>query len=444
MNEQPIFLNTTASRWTTLLLLAALISLMLGACSPGHVGGNEIGFLRGGTLWAIDPDGSNLHQIAGGQIIGFSWSPDHHQVVLRMPDGASPASPQPFGFGDLKSDLGVTSIDGGNIIQITPPNSGLLRSDAWWDASSNRLLYREEQTGPNNEPTTPQWKLSQDDQPAGIARKDLPASAALPAVNSDGSLIASVSANGQVLVGPPGGATQVMATNALTLLPGTPAYPARPLWQPGTGALLYAVASAGPTPDVTTLVLRTSSGIVQPLLTIENLQQYAWSPDGQTLLVRTASEYRLYSASGKERFAWSDSSASSLPFWSPNSRFLLILEPDQATLVNVAAQQEATLLQGAFVLPPAPGSGQAEFLRLATSSPWRADSTAFLLTGNKQSTWSLKPEQSLPTASGSGDGLYLVGIHSSGAPQFPSLVDWGEHQSIAWTTLDPNCAFLIV
>jgi hypothetical protein len=236
-----------------------------------------------------------------------------------------------------------------------------------------------------------------------------------------------------------------VATNALTLLPGTPAYPARLLWQPGTGTLLYAVASAGPTPDVTTLVLRTSNGSVQPLLTAEDLQQYAWSPDGQTLLVRTASEYRLYSASGRERFAWSDSSPSSLPFWSPDSRFLLILEPDQATLVNVAAQQEATLLQGRFILPPAPDTGQlAAFLRPATNSPWRADSTALLLTGDKQSTWSPHPDHSLPTASGSGNGLYLVAVSSAGAPQFPTLIDWGEHQGVAWTTLDPNCAFLVV
>jgi hypothetical protein len=434
-----------AARWIITLLLAALLGVALGACSPGHTGGSEIGFLRGGNLWEIDPDGSNLHQVASGQIIGFSWSPDHHQIVLRMSNGKAPAAPHLFGFNDLKSELGVTSIDGGNIMQITPPNSGLLRSDAWWDGSGNRLLYREEQPGADGLAGAPQWKLSQADQPAGIARKDLPATIALPAVNSAGSLIASIDTSGQLLAGAPGSPAQVLATNVAAILPGPADYPARPLWQPGTGALLYAVASAGPTPGETTLVLRASNGTVRPLLTVANLQQYAWSPDGQMLLVRTASDYQLYSASGVKRFAWSDTSSVSLPFWSPDSRFILILAPDSTLLVNVAARQRLPLLNGTLALPPAPDNSSADsFLRPATSSPWNAASTALLLTGERGSAWSPQPDKPLPAASGSGDGLYLVALGPHNAPQFPTLIDWGEHASVAWTTLDPNCAFLLI
>lgn len=430
-----------AFRWAVLTVLGTLVVSMLAACSPGHTGSTEIGFLRGGALWAIDPDGTNLHQIESGQMIGLSWSPDHHQIVLRQQNERASGGAHPVGLGDLKSELGVTAIDGGNIIQITPPNSGLLRSDAWWDASGNRLLYREEAPGANGSAGTPQWKLSQSDQPAGIARKDLPASAVLPAVNSDGSLIASIDAQGHVLVGSPGSSPQTITTGALALLPGSN-YPARPLWQPVTGALLY--ATAGPNPNDTRLLLRASDGSAHPLATIPNLQQYAWSPDGRWLLARTASDYRLYSPAGNEYFVWNDSASVSLAFWSPDSRFLLILEPDGASLVNVASQRQLPLLNAAISLPPAPEAGQAPFLRPATNSPWKPDSSALLFTAPRGSAWSAQPDRSLPTASGSGDGLYATTLDQlSGTPQFPTLLDWGEHQDVAWSTLDPNCAFLL-
>ncbi len=447
MNRRSAFFNPAAVlRWIAPLAAGLLLGTTLGACSPGHSGSDEIAFLRDGNLWEIDQDGSNLHQVEANRILGFSWSPNHQQIVLRMSNGKTPADALAYGYPDLTSELGVTSVDGGNIIQITPPTSGLWRSDAWWDASGNRLLYREEKAGSDGQPGTPAWELSQSDQPAGIARKDLPPSVVLPAVNSDGSLIASIDASGRVLVGAPGSQPNVVATGAVTALPGNPGYPARPLWQPNTGALLYAFASAGPSPNVTTLVLRSSSGGVHALLTVSNLQQYAWSPDGQQLLVRTASQYQLYSASGVEQFAWSDTSPTSLPFWSPDSHKLLILEPDEATLVNVVTRQRQQLLSGSLALPASfTDAHLAPFLRPATSSPWNSSSSALLFSNNGQATWEAGPATPLPTGSGSGSGLYLITLaQSKSVPQFPTLVDWGEHQDIAWTTLDPNCAFLIV
>jgi hypothetical protein len=284
-------------------------------------------------------------------------------------------------------------------------------------------------------------KLSQADQPAGIARKDLPASAVLPAVNSDGSQIASIDAQGRVLLGQPGKAPQTAATDALTLLPGSN-YPARPLWQPGTGALLY--ATAGPNPTDATLLLRSSGGATHPLATVANLQQYAWSPDGHWLLARTTSDYRLYSPAGDEDAAWNDSASVSLAFWSPDSRFLLILEPDGASLVNVATRRQLPLLNAALPLPPAPTADQRAVLRPATNSPWKPDSSVLLFTAAQGSAWGAQPDRALPAASGSGDGLYATALDpKSGAPQFPTLLDWGEHQSVAWSTLDPNCAFLL-
>ncbi len=434
-------ITSTTFRWIGALLLSALFLGTLGACSPGHIGSNQIGFLRHGALWAIDPNGSNLHQIEAGQVVGFSWSPDHHLIALRMANGRPPQQLQPLGLGDLNSEAGVTAIDGGHIIQITPPDSGLLRSDAWWNASGTRLLYREEHADVQGHPGPPQWKLSQNDQPAGIARKDLPDSAVLPAVNSDGRQIASITPQGQLLVGQPGGTPSTLANHVLTTLPGSN-YPARPLWQPSTGALLYAVA--GPTPGETTLLLRQSDGTAYPLATLANLQQYAWSPDGHSLLVRTASEYRVYSASGATRFSWSDAASVSLAFWSPDSRFVLLLEPAGISLVDIAARRYLSVLYATIALPPAPGAGQAPFMRPATNSPWNADGSAFLFTADRESIWSAQPDRSLPTMAGSGNGLYLSALdHQHGVPQFPTLLDWGEHQNIAWTTLEPNCAFLL-
>jgi hypothetical protein len=68
-----------------------------------------------------------------------------------------------------------------------------------------------------------------------------------------------------------------------------------------------------------------------------------------------------------------------------------------------------------------------------------------LLSNNGQATWIAQPGKPLPAGTGNGDGLYLVTLAQPGTiPQFPTLVDWGTHQSVAWTTLDPNCAFLTV
>ena len=66
-----------------LLLLAAM-----AACSPGHVGGNEIAFLRDGQLWTIDPDGANAFEIAGNNpaVIGYGWSPTHQILTFRTLD----------------------------------------------------------------------------------------------------------------------------------------------------------------------------------------------------------------------------------------------------------------------------------------------------------------------------------------------------------------------
>ncbi len=45
------------------ILLWLLLLSSVAACSPGHLGSNEIAFLRNGQLWTIDPDGANAFAV---------------------------------------------------------------------------------------------------------------------------------------------------------------------------------------------------------------------------------------------------------------------------------------------------------------------------------------------------------------------------------------------
>ncbi len=57
------------------LIILSLLLADLAACSPGHVGSNEIAFLRDGHLWTIDPDGANAFEVAAGDtpVVGYGW-----------------------------------------------------------------------------------------------------------------------------------------------------------------------------------------------------------------------------------------------------------------------------------------------------------------------------------------------------------------------------------
>src|SRR6516165_3595328 len=123
------------SRWMRIALLAALTTALLASCAY-HSGGDALAFLR---------DGANLHQIASGGIVSYGWSPSRQQLVYRA------ASPFPSNRGwsplenvpDLSGNLSVVSVNGGSALPITPDASALVRSDAWWNADGNRLLYAE-------------------------------------------------------------------------------------------------------------------------------------------------------------------------------------------------------------------------------------------------------------------------------------------------------------
>src|SRR5216684_5968277 len=72
-----------------LFILVLLLLASTAACSPGHVGGNEIAFLRDGHLWTIDPDGANAFEVFGDDstpVVGYSWSPTHQILAFRTLD----------------------------------------------------------------------------------------------------------------------------------------------------------------------------------------------------------------------------------------------------------------------------------------------------------------------------------------------------------------------
>lgn len=413
------------------LVLALLLTplLLLAACQGGQNGGDALAFLRDGKLYRLQPNGQGLYEIAPQSAIGFAWSPDHHQLVARF--SATPSYPLAHNnltgaVPDTASVLGVVSIDGGNIITITPANGSPLRSDPWWNANGNRLLYREE---------TPagQWVQSQADQPVGIARKVVATSPIIPTTAPDGAQIATIIPAGELVIGAPEAKPRVLQSGVLTALPGT-TWPARPLWQPHHDAILYPASSSN---VAVTLMLTDQAGHAQTVTTTNGLQQYCWSPDGTRILLHTAKGYIIHALAGTPDQSWDDTDADATPFWSPDGRYILIRSETRLDLVTVATGSVRAL--ATFAPPATPFVPQDAWLAAAlpiTGNPWKADSHTFALVA-AGGLWSNGTELSHKT--GAGDGLYLITPEQTNPP---SLIDWGEHTALSWSTPDPNTQFL--
>ncbi len=411
---------------TLALLGGVLVSLLLVACQAGQNGADALAFIRAGKLYRMQPDGSGLYQITPATVSGFAWSPDHHMLVARFAASTvAPASAYPNLVADAPAALGVVSLDGGNILPITPPAPLVSRSDAWWDAAGNRLFYREHLGNQI------QWVISQSDQPNGIARKGLGASlttvqapdgGGIPTSAPAAAQVAWVTDGGVLVLGTPGGAAHVLATGALPQLAN--GAPARPLWQPGHSAILF----AGGTPAQPTLLLTDLSGKTRQILQAP-FDGYAWSPDGTHILVHTPGQWSIYATDGTSAMMWNDSAPGGIPWWSPDGRFVLVVAPTALTLAALATKT-------ATVLATFPASAQAVALPVAaavTGSPWRGDSRQFALVA-AGGTW--HDHTALATHSPPGTGLYIVSI--SALAHAPALVDWGAHQALSWTTPDPN------
>jgi hypothetical protein len=414
------------------VLIVCLAVTLLAGCGLQN-GSETIAFLRGKTLWAINPDGSGLRQLAQGNIVSVSWSPDHHQYVMRTTQTYAPPAPLSLlAAPDAYGELSVGSVNGGSAVQITPNLAGLARSDAWWNANGNRLLYRESLSGTGLAGAT--YVVSQADQPVGIARKAVAQNAGLPVLSPDGSRLASLDSNGDIYLGAPGTSGRVIATGALLTMPNSHR-PARLLWQPRHDALLYLASGAQSKAAIELLAL---GGNPRSLGEVSGLLDLSFSPDGSRLLLRTTQGFEVWNVAqpGKAVFAWTEADPTALPWWSPAGGRILVQASDGWRLVDIARHSISMLVTFPGATPTDIAS--ANSWHPAAGSPWDATGNRFVFLGTDTALWQGK---ALPTPHASTTGLYVADLASG---QAPTLIDSGADRSPTWSYLDPSTAFLVM
>jgi len=445
-----------------LFLLFLLLTIFMAACSPGHLGGNEIAFVRDGHLWTIDPNGANIFEVVSDNapVIGYAWSPDHQMFVFRELDSHYASTPAGKHLqtnpitglpADVPASLNTISIDGGMPIPIISPAPDTQYSNAWWNATGNRLLYREESTHLQGSlPLAVSWYVSQDDQPNGIARKSLPSSYSIPSFSPDSSLAIGNSRQGIFSTTLAGTDFHLLARGALPGHP-LPASLERVLWQPAhpRPLLLYAViapstpvsqrpASNTVTPAVQ-LVLNNGSDAIASIATCY-CTQFAWSPDGNSILYSVGATYSVYNINSHSAFSFSGEDGS-VPYWSPDSRLIVLDGLHTLMLVNVARRLQQSLLSDNITGSAAPGAAIPDvnaLLQPLSNNLWAADSQRFLIVTRGRLFW-----QGLKLAAG--DGIYSVAINNHGqAHGMPSVVDIGSDSQAGWSYEDPDTSFLFL
>ncbi len=444
-----------------ILLLLLVLATTLASCSPGHVGGNEIAFLRDGHLWTIDPDGSNAFEVFADDtapVVGYGWSPSHQILTFRTLDAAFAKTPQAKhlisnpvteAVGDLPSTVNTIGVDGGSPIPLIFSTPTLRNSNAWWNTTGNRLLYREETLMAIHSLDTVLWWVSQNDQPGGIARKLLPYSLSIPSLSPDSLLVAGISQQGLFTSMPNGTNLKYIVHGKL---PGHPLFATleRTLWQPAHAqpALLYALESPAhaeiSSADAITvqLVLNDLHGHLTTFASCV-CTQFAWAPDGNHILYSVGSTFTIYNLSDGSSFSFSAEDGS-VPYWSPDSQFLLLDGPHALALIEVNNRQQQLLLRDtntASTVPTpasqaAPAADVNALLQPVANNVWAADNRHFLFSTRGRLFWHGKPLSS-------GRGLYMVAVDNKGQLQgSPALVDTGRDIQAGWSYEDPNTSFL--
>ena len=444
-------------RQQRLLLLLLLLSILLAACSPGHLGGNEIAFVRDGHLWTVDPDGANAFEVVSSNlpVIGYALSPDHQMFVYRELDSHYASTPAGKHLqinsitglpGDFPSSLYTIGIDGGSPIPIIGSLSNIQYSNAWWIRSGEHLLYREESTNLQGSlPSAVIWWVSQNDQPNGIARIALPASFSIPSFSTS-SLAIGNSLEGIFLTTLAGADLHIVVHGTLPGHP-LPATLERVLWQPShqQPLLLYAVKTTiaalpvnhnATTPPVQ-LVLNNGAGQISSIATCY-CTQFAWSPDGNSILYSTGETYGVYNFVSHTTYSFTGE-AGSAPYWSPDSRFILLDGLHSLSLIDITSQQQRLLLSDdmAGVTGTAiPGANA--LLQPLLNSLWAADSRHFLIPTRSRLFW-------LGQKLSSGNGIYTASINEKGqVDATASVVDTGNDIQAGWSYENPDTSFLFL
>lgn len=441
------------SKYHTLLLSLLLLLMTLSACSPGHLGGNEIAFIRNGHLWTIDPDGVNAFAIVQDTlpVLSYSWSPSHHNLVYRSidPDFAKTTAGKHIESnsltmepGDLPSTVNTISIDGGSSITTMFSSATIRYSSPFWTADGTHLILRQENITPTN-PQDALWLVAQDDQPGGIAAQTLPHSYAIPSIAITNTPIGN-SSQGVFT-------TTLAGTDQHYLIQGQlPGHPLpstleRLLWQPAHmhPALLYAVTPTTPVQSTYTaspqvqLLVRLADGTTKTLVTCQ-CNQFAWSPDGNTILYSTGTSYTLLNLTHATTFTI-HGEAESIPYWSSDSTLLVLDGLHTLSLTSLVTKQQTILLNTAASTPAGTNTtaipAQNALLHPIPNNIWAADSRHFLFLTRGRTLWQ---DHTL-----SKQGLYTVTVDVHGQVQGqPTLVDAGNDIQAGWSYEDANTSFL--
>ncbi len=431
------------------LILLFVIAGLFASCSAGHLGSNELAFIRDGHLWTIDPNGANAFELVAQDtpVVGYSWSPTHQLLVFRTLDAAfaKKSVSKQLGtnaitgqIGDSPSTVNTIGVDGGNPIPIMLSSPDVQYGNPIWNSTGTRLLYRQEPTGAQS-PNKGFWWASQNDQPGGIAAKVLPSSYARLSPSYIESLAIGI-ANRSIF------SVSLTGTNMHFLAPGPlpghplPAALERVLWQPQhvQPALLYAQlapSKAGETIPEVQLMLHTSAGREEMLTTCACVQ-FAWSPNGSTVLYQSNTHYTLFNIATHTATNITVE-PNSVPYWSPDGKFLLFDGLHTLQLLRTIDQHLQLLLSdGTTGNTGITIAGTHALLQPSPNSLWASDSRHFLfLTHNRLLWWS-------HTLS-SGKGLYTVTIDAGGQIQeAPVVVDTGNDTQAGWTNQDENTSFL--
>jgi hypothetical protein len=440
------------------LFVSLLLSIFLSSCGSGHNGGSSIAFLRNGQLWRIGPDGSNAFEIAAADtpIIGFAWSPSHEILFFRTLDptfaktsaGKKLAGNAVTGlYPDEPAELDTLGINGGSPIPIRFSNASIAYSNAWWNTDSAHLLYRESFTNAASTPDNVQWWLSQSDQPGGIARKFLPYSYSIPSIEPDNTLVAGISAKGIFTTTLVGTDLHLAVSFEQPLTP-LAASLERVLWQPAHQhpALLYAVPVAAGTgssraiqgASMIQLVLHNMNGQTQTLASCA-CTQFAWSPDGNNILFQAGSSFTIRNIAQHVTFTFTAEN-DSVPYWSPDSHFLLLDGSHMLQLIDASTGQLQTILSDTDQ-PASPASslelqsGVKSLLQPISNSLWASDSRHLVFLTRNRLFWQGKALHS--------NGLYMATINAQGQVQGqPTLVDRGNDTEVGWSYEDANTSFL--